>query len=303
MQEVSVIFRDETGDLLALRSYGVGVDRYGELVTTLVWEALRPLEEDLRFYIAYFDSELQAIHDTRFYPPTAVLWYPTSLWTPGTPVLVQTLPWTLGTDRFALGVGIYKGEEGWDTGARLKVQQVEPATPILQAETLVRLGGFAWNNEQRQWVKLLPEVGTPVQMVDTAFTGGLHLEGFTLPEVVRSGEPLPVTLFWRADAPPQADFSVFVQALGPEGHKVTQWDGAPADNISQLPATAWPTGWRGTHRVLLPPPASTAGEHTAGDHIASDYVVIVGMYDWRSGERLWAGTGNFVEIGKVRIEP
>lgn len=303
MQEISVIFGDETGNLLALRSYGVGVDRYGELVTTLVWEALRPLEEDLRFYIAYFDSELQAIHDTRFYPPTAVLWYPTSLWTPGTPVRMQTLPWTLGTDRFALGVGIYKGEEGWDAGARLRVQQVEPAAPILQAGTLVRLGGFTWNNEQRRWIKLLPEAGTPAQMVDTAFTDGLHLEGFTLPEVVRSGEPLPVTLFWRADATPQADFSVFVQALGPEGHKVMQWDGAPADNISQLPATAWPTGWRGTHRVLLPPPASTAGEHTPGEHTAGDYVVIVGMYDWRSGERLWAGTGNFVEIGKVRIEP
>lgn len=298
LQEISVIFGDETGDLLALRSYGVGLDRYGELVTTLVWEALRPLEEDLRFYIAYFDSELQAIYDSRFYPPTAVLWYPTSLWTPGMPVLVQTLPWTLAADRFALGVGVYRGEAGWDVGARLRVRQVEPAVPILQAGTLVRLGGFAWNSEQRQWVKLLPEAGTPVQMVDTAFTGGLHLEGFTLPEVVRSGEPLPVTLFWRADAPPQADFSVFVQALNPEGRKVSQWDGAPADNIGRLPATAWPTGWRGTHRVLLPPPAWTAGEHTAGD-----YVVIVGMYDWQSGERLWAGTGNFVEVGKVRIEP
>lgn len=298
LQEISVIFGDETGDLLALRSYGVGLDRYGELVTTLVWEALRPLEEDLRFYIAYFDSELQAIYDSRFYPPTAVLWYPTSLWTPGMPVLVQTLPWTLAADRFALGVGVYRGEAGWDVGARLRVRQVETAVPILQAGTLVRLGGFAWNSEQRQWVKLLPEAGTPVQMVDTAFTGGLHLEGFTLPEVVRSGEPLPITLFWRADAPPQADFSVFVQALNPEGRKVSQWDGAPADNIGRLPATAWPTGWRGTHRVLLPPPAWTAGEHTAGD-----YVVIVGMYDWQSGERLWAGTGNFVEVGKVRIEP
>lgn len=293
MQEVSVIFGDEAGDLLALRSYGVGVDRYGELVTTLIWEALRPLEKDLRFYIAYFDSELQAIYDTRFYPPTAVLWYPTSLWTPGVPVLVQTLPWTLDTDRFALGVGVYRGEEGWDTGARLRVQQVEPAAPLLQARTLVRLGGFAWNREQQGWVKMLPEAGTPEQPVDAAFTGGLRLEGFTLPDVVRSGEPLPVTLFWQADAPPQANFSVFVQALNAEGQKVAQWDGAPADAISRLPAAAWPSGWRGTHRVLLPPPASTA----------SEYAVIVGMYDWQSGERLWAGDRNFVEIGKVRIEP
>ncbi len=294
MQEVSIVFGDETGDLLRLRSYGVGVDRYGELVITLIWEALRPLDEDFRFYVVYLDSELQAIYDTRFYPPTAVLWYPTSLWTPGAPVLVQTLPWTLDADRFALGVGVYAGDEGWDAGARLKVRQVEPTTPLLQEGTLVRLGGFAWDRTQKRWMQLLPNAGAPARVVDAAFTGGLHLEGVTLPEVVRSGEPTPVTLFWRSDARPQADYSIFVQALDADGRKVAQWDGALADGVSVLPASAWPKGWRGAQTVLLPPPALT---------MAREYAVIVGMYDWRNGERLQVGDGDFVEIGKVRIEP
>lgn len=294
LQEVSVVFGDETGDLLRLRSYGVGVDRYGELVITLIWEALRPLDEAFRFYVVYLDGELQAIYDTRFYPPTAVLWYPTSLWTPGAPVLVQTLPWTLDADRFALGVGVYAGDEGWDAGARLKVRQVEPTAPLLQEGTLVRLGGFAWDRTQKRWMQLSPNAGAPAQVVDAAFTGGLHLEGVTLPEVVRSGEPTPVTLFWRSDARPQADYSIFVQALDADGRKVAQWDGAPADGVSVLPASAWPKGWRGAQTVLLPPPALvTEGE----------YAVIVGMYDWRNGERLQVGDGDFVEIGKVRIEP
>lgn len=294
LQEVSVVFGDETGDLLRLRSYGVGVDRYGELVITLIWEALRPLDEAFRFYVVYLDGELQAIYDTRFYPPTAVLWYPTSLWTPGAPVLVQTLPWTLDADRFALGVGVYAGDEGWDAGARLKVRQVEPTAPLLQEGTLVRLGGFAWDRTQKRWMQLSPNAGAPAQVVDAAFTGGLHLEGVTLPEVVRSGEPTPVTLFWRSDARPQADYSIFVQALDADGRKVAQWDGAPADGVSVLPASAWPKGWRGAQTVLLPPPALT---------MAGEYAVIVGMYDWRNGERLQVGDGDFVEIGKVRIEP
>ncbi|WP_298982136.1 DUF2079 domain-containing protein [Caldilinea sp.] len=294
LQEVSVVFGNETDDLLRLRSYGVGVDRYGELVTTLIWEALRPLDEDFRFYVAYLDSELQAIYDTRFYPPTAVLWYPTSLWTPDAPVLVQTLPWTLDADRFALGVGVYAGDEGWDAGARLKVRQVEPTAPLLQEGTLVRLGGFAWDRAQRRWMRLSPDAGAPAQVVDAAFADGLHLEGFTLPEVVRSGEPTPVTLFWRADARPQVDYSIFVQALDADGRKVAQWDGAPADGVSLLPASAWPKGWRGAQTVLLPPPALTR---------AGEYAVIVGMYDWRNGERLQVGDGDFVEIGKVRMEP
>lgn len=294
LQEVSVVFGNETGDLLRLRSYGVGVDRYGELVITLIWEALRPLDEAFRFYVVYLDGELQAIYDTRFYPPTAVLWYPTSLWTPGAPVLVQTLPWTLDADRFALGVGVYAGDEGWDAGARLKVRQVEPTAPLLQEGTLVRLGGFAWDRTQKRWMQLSPNAGAPAQVVDAAFTGGLHLEGVTLPEVVRSGEPTPVTLFWRSDARPQADYSIFVQALDADGRKVAQWDGAPADGVSVLPASAWPKGWRGAQTVLLPPPALT---------MAGEYAVIVGMYDWRNGERLQVGDGDFVEIGKVRIEP
>ncbi|MCS6827152.1 MAG: DUF2079 domain-containing protein [Caldilinea sp.] len=294
MQEVAVVFGDDADDLLALRSYGVGVDRYGELVTTLVWEALRPLDEDYRFYIAYFDSELQAIYDTRFYPPTAVLWYPTSLWTPGAPVLVQTLPWTLDADRFALGVGVYASDEGWDVGMRLKVRTVEPTLPLLQEGTLVRLGGFARNGEQRRWITVAPDAGVPTRVVDAAFTGGLHLEGSRLPEIVRRGEPTPVTLFWRADASPQADYSIFVQALDAEGRKVAQWDGAPADGVSLLPASAWPKGWRGAQTVLLPPPAVT---------MEGEYTVIVGMYDWQSGERLPVGDGDFIEIGRVRIKP
>ena len=52
-QATNIVFGDE----LALRGYAVGTDRYGELVVSLVWEALKPIERDLRFYVGYLDRE------------------------------------------------------------------------------------------------------------------------------------------------------------------------------------------------------------------------------------------------------
>jgi hypothetical protein len=290
--EMSVVFGDATGDLLALRGYKVGTDRYGELVVTLVWEALRPLDDDLRVYVGYLDRELQTQHDSRFYPPVASLWYPTALWTPGAPVLVQTLPWTLDADRFVLGVGVYTGETGWEDGKRLTVRQIEPALPVLEGDSLVRVGGFVQATDAATWTPIAPVIGAPLQPLDAAFADGLHLTGATLPATAQPGANMPVTLFWRADAPPLADYSIFVQMLDATGANVAQWDGAPADAVSKLPASNWPTGWQGTHDLSLALPATLP---------PGEYTVIAGLYDWQTGTRLPVTGGDSVEIGRVEI--
>ena len=278
------------GDELALRGYAVGTDRYGELVVSLVWEALKPIERDLRFYVGYLDRELQTLHDTRFYPPTAVLWYPTSTWQPGQKVLVQTLPWTLASDEFVLAVGVYAGEDGWDTGDRLPVTSTEPALPLLDGQTVARLGAF--RTAAGRWESLPPAGTVPAQPLDAAFADGLRLEGVTLPATVKPGETLDLALFWRADAVPGLDSSVFVQLLDAAGTNVAQWDGSPYDAVSKLPASNWPAGWRGEHAVALPVPAEVP---------AGDYRVIAGMYDWQTGARLPVDDGDSVEIGRVEI--
>ncbi|MCL4830764.1 MAG: DUF2079 domain-containing protein [Caldilinea sp.] len=288
----SIVFGDENGDLLALRGYRVATDRYGELVVDLWWEALRPLDADYRFYVGYLDQELQTLHDSRFYPPAAELWYPTSSWTPGQSVRVQTLPWTLDRDAFVLGVGVYAGEDGWTDGARLNVRQVEPALPVLEGGTLVRLGGFAQASAETGWTPLAPVANAPAQTLNAAFAGGLVLEGATLPQSARRGDALPVTLFWRADESPVADYSVFVQLLDVNGVNVAQWDGAPHDAVSKLPASAWPVNWRGSHALALP---------LADTLPAGKYAIITGMYDWRTNARLTVNGSNHVEIGRVEI--
>ena len=83
------------------------------------------------------------LHDSQFYQPTAGLWYPTTMWQPGEPVYVQTLPWTLTAETFVLALGVYTDAAGWNSGSSLPVTQVDPVTPLLEGGALVRLGGFA----------------------------------------------------------------------------------------------------------------------------------------------------------------
>ena len=265
-------------------------------MVNLTWEALKPLDRDLRFYIGYLDRTLQTLHDSRFYPPTAVLWYPTTLWQPGEQVLVQTLPWTLDSDEFVLTVGVYAGEAGWETGARAPATAVAPTLPKFDGDTMVRLGGFA-ATDGRGWQSIAPTSGTPERALDAAFAQSLYLNGATVPATARPGEALPVTLFWSADRPPAEDDSLFVQLLDADGVNVAQWDGVPADRVSTLPASDWPAGWRGAQMAPLALPETLP---------TGEYTVIAGMYDWQSGVRLAVSGAdvrpdNAVVLGVVHI--
>jgi len=284
------------GDEIALRGYAVATDRYGELVVSLVWEALKPMARDLRFYVGYQDRELQTLHDTRFYPPTAVLWYPTSMWQPEQQVLVQTLPWTLASDEFVLTVGVYVGEDGWDAGNRLAAASVDPALPTLEEGTLVRLGGYQAASPS-SWQPVDPAGSAPQRALDATFPGGLALKGTTVPETVQPDGMLDVRLYWRADTTPMADYSVFVQLLAADERKIAQWDGPPYDAASKVPASSWPAGWHGEHRVALAVPTGLP---------AGDYRIIAGMYHWQTGERLPvfgvdAGAADAVHLGTVHV--
>ena len=124
-----------------------------------------------------------------------------------------------------------------------------------------------------------------------------RLAGVTLPSTIQPGATLDMTLEWRAESTPAADYSVFVQLLDAGDANVAQWDGAPYDAVSKLPASAWPAGWRGEHMLELPVPEQLPG---------GEYRVIAGMYDWQSGTRLpatgaAAGHGDVVHLGTVRV--
>jgi uncharacterized membrane protein len=291
------------GDELALRGYWVGVDRYGELVVKLVWEALRPLDRDLHTYVGYLDPELNVLHDSEFYPPPAALWYPTSLWTTGSPVVVQTLPWTLNADRFALAVGVYEGTD-WASGSRLPVTSAGmggdgelSSLPVLENGTLVRLGGYA-RAPDHTWQPVAPVAGSPGQGLDARFEGGLRLAGADLPQTVRRGTGIPITLQWQAEQPAGQDYQAFAHLLNEQGEKVAQLDWTPHDAVSKLPTAAWPAPWWGSDRqVLALPPEIPPGVYT----------LVAGLYDWQSGARVPvsgadARPDEAVTIGSIEVQ-
>lgn len=92
---------------------------------------------------------------------------------------------------------------------------------------------------------------------------------------VRSGEALPLTLYWRALAPTATAYTVFLQVIDEDGSKAGQLDRPPCNG--GCPTTSWRPGDLIGEWLEIPIDA---------DAPPGDYQVIAGMYDLASGERL-----------------
>lgn len=94
-------------------------------------------------------------------------------------------------------------------------------------------------------------------------------------EVAPNGQTLTVTLWWQADGPLPADYTVFVHLLGANGLAATG-DGPAAEG--RFPTSAWAAGdvVRDEHRLALDKVAPGA------------YRVGVGLYDAATGGRVAA---------------
>ncbi|HSM56572.1 MAG TPA: hypothetical protein VK879_10495, partial [Candidatus Sulfomarinibacteraceae bacterium] len=122
-----------------------------------------------------------------------------------------------------------------------------------------------------------PDAEPPAPAIShaAAFEQGIVLEGYDLePQPAQPGDTLALTLYWRATAQPDRDYTVFVHLLS--GHE--QIGGADGPPLSG----EYPTGlWRagdvvGDQRELLLPADSPPG----------DYLLAIGWYDPESGARL-----------------
>jgi hypothetical protein len=288
------------GGVLELLDFRMTVDRYGELVAEMTWLPLTKIDRELRFYVAYLAADGTVLHHNDFYQPVSVLWYPTTLWEPGMPVRVRTLPWTLEADQFVPIVGLYAGEN-WDEGEQLPIVPAEAATgfafPLLQGRKVARLGGYQ-RDDKGVWQPLTGGETTPQTALDVDFGGMIRLTGADVPTQVQAGEGLTFTLHWRADAPVDFDYTAFAHLLDAQGNKVAQLDWQPHDRMGVLPTSAWPQGWLATDTQTLPLPAGLP---------PGGYTLLVGLYNWQNGSRLPAQGegvigGDAVGLGPVRIE-
>ncbi len=269
-----------------------------EVVVEFLWSAVRPLDRDYKFYVALADADLNVLSSTEFLPPTAQLWYPTSQWSAGRTVQVETLPWNAAdanVDELVLLVGVYAGDD-WASGERLPISQSQADLPRLGSDTL-RLGGYEQTRDglwRTRWQAIPLEGDPPATPLNARFGDHIALDGATLPnKTLAPGGTLPFTLHWRTTQPLAVDYTSFVHLLDASGERVAQLDWTPHDAISQLPTSAWLPEQPVVDRQALSLPADLA---------AGTYSLIVGWYDGRDGKRLPVGEGDVLRVGEVQVD-
>ncbi len=108
----------------------------------------------------------------------------------------------------------------------------------------------------------------------------------------QSGGVLQVSLDWRADRKPEANYTVFLQLLGEDGQVKVQSDRWPGDGLH--PTAALEPGQTVTDNVAL-----------ALDVPPGAYRLIAGLYrgDAEGAPRLSGPGGDYVELAVVVVEP
>jgi hypothetical protein len=135
---------------------------------------------------------------------------------------------------------------------------------------------------------------TATHELDVAFADGILLQGYDLnPEAPNPGDPLALTLFWRATETPSQDYTIFVHLVDSSGDQVAVADSPPVNG--DYPTTLWQAGEQilDEHTMLLP-----------ADLPPGEYSLAVGLYDPNSGVRvpLDGGEGDTVQWNLV-VQP
>jgi hypothetical protein len=162
----------------------------------------------------------------------------------------------------------------------LLAPRVSPADINAYAEQWLSERGFVlaqqWHDETR--VVLFAGDGPAVETRDLSYTfeGGIQLTGVILhDQPATAGGVLRVETRWRADSAPQANYTLFLHLLTPDGRAVAGYDGPPAHGYR--PTAGWLPGEVVTdRRGLMVPPESAAGV----------YALEIGLYDPATGARL-----------------
>ena len=114
-----------------------------------------------------------------------------------------------------------------------------------------------------------PQVG-----VDRALGNVINLLGYDPPTVSSPTGPATITFYWRALASPEVDYTVFVHIRNAAGEVVAQMDSPPVGGA--YPTSLWDADEIIVDEISLP----------LADIPSGDYTLVVGLYDFATGQRL-----------------
>jgi hypothetical protein len=117
---------------------------------------------------------------------------------------------------------------------------------------------------------------SPTNSKSVYFGQTIQLLGYDLPDTqISPGETLSLALYWQAIDQPSTDYTVFTQLIGPDGLVWGQQDNRPQQG--KYPTTAWTAGDRVVDRYEI---------IVREDAPVGAYILLAGMYDLTTGERL-----------------
>ena len=130
-----------------------------------------------------------------------------------------------------------------------------------------------WSGERVYWGEvqvepwpLVTDLPVGVNVVEAQFGPAITLYGYDLARP--AGDSLQLTLYWRAQAVPAAEYFTFVHLVAPDGAIVSQRDYFPLDGLRRTPS--WRAG-----EVLADAYALSLPEDLA----PGDYTLRVGLYE------------------------
>jgi hypothetical protein len=245
----------------------------------LCWESVAPLEEDYVVFVHFLGPDDRIVARRRTHAGLGT--FPTSAWRPGDAfcdrINVLVDEGAPAPAVYDVEVGLYDGEREERLEARGEDGQI--VAPVLVGRVKV------WAAE--------PLTVAPSHVTDYRLDDEIALLGYDVhPAEVRAGEAFTLTLYWRAERQPKADYVAFVHLVDQAGNLVAQADGPP--QFGMYPTSWWETGdeLEDVREVVLPTDAG-----------AGRYDLFVGLYQWETMERLpiYAADGTLVPDRAIRL--
>lgn len=211
--------RSEVARIVGYQVTPTSVQPGGVVEVTVYWQALGRTDQNYVVFVHLLSEVGTMISQRDTYPGLGR--YPTSAWESGV-VFADTyhvhVPGTAyAPDAGYVQVGLYLPD-----GPRLTTSDGRDALRLATIE-------------------VRPQAGEFPNPLEANFDGRAALVGYKLDRrVVRPGETVRLTLYWRGLAPMEKDYSVFAHVLGVENQIWANSDGAPAGGA--VPTSRWQVG-------------------------------------------------------------
>ena len=236
----------------------------------LYWQSVSPVSQDYLSSVHLLGREYESVGSVNRHPAWGMI--PTSRWQAGQiwrdEYHVYVDVDAPAPSQLHVSVRLYDSETG---------QNLAATWPDGTAVDLLLVG------EPARLAAAQSPATEPQNRLGISFEEGISLSGYDLVP----GDPIRLTLHWKADRRPSQDYTVFVHLLDENGDWLAGADAPPVNGF--YPTALWQADDRVDDRHLLTvPPDLPPGR----------YSVLVGLYDPVTGARLARqdGSGNFVEL-------